>query len=160
MSDEELVHLASIVWERGKWAGYVGKYSREHTWHLAGGAKLKASDSPFMLPEGYRDSARLDPEKLFVASVASSHMLYWLHIAFGMQIDVMGYVDEARGMLTQIGDGVYWVSEIILQPKITYGPKRTAAPAAEARLHELAQEQCFIANSIKTQVTVRRAEAT
>jgi hypothetical protein len=38
MSDEELVHLASIVWERGKWAGYVGKYSREHTWHFAGGA--------------------------------------------------------------------------------------------------------------------------
>ena len=77
MSDEDLVNLASIVWERGKWAGYVGKYSREHTWHLAGGAKLKASDSPFMLPEGYRDSARLHAEKLFVASVASSHMLYW-----------------------------------------------------------------------------------
>ena len=83
-----------------------------------------------MLPEGYRDSARLDAEKLFVASVASSHMLYWLHIAFGMELDVMGYADEARGMLTQISDGVYWVSEIILQPKITYGPKRTAAPAA------------------------------
>ena len=160
MSKEDSVQLASIAWERGKWAGYVGKYSREHTWHLAGGAKLKASDSPFMLPEGYRDSARLDAEKLFVASVASSHMLYWLHIAFGMELDVMGYVDEARGMLTQIRDGVYWVSEIILQPKITYGPKRTAAPAAEARLHELAHEQCFIANSVKTKITVRRAEAT
>src|SRR5882672_5872637 len=79
------VHPASIAWD-------VGRYSREHTWHFAGGAKLKASDSPFMLPEGYRDSARLDAEKLFVASVASSNMLYWLHIAFGMELDVTGYV--------------------------------------------------------------------
>jgi organic hydroperoxide reductase OsmC/OhrA len=160
MSDEDLIHLATIDWQRGKWAGFTGKYSREHTWHLSGGAKLKASDSPFMLPEGYRDNAKLDAEKLFVASVASSHMLTWLHIAFGMEIDVMGYVDEAHGNLTEIGDGIYWVSEIILHPKIKYGAKRTATPAAEARLHELAHEQCFIANSIKTKVTVSRAADT
>ena len=72
MSDEDPIHLATIDWQRGKWAGLTGKYSREHTWHLSGGAKLKASDSPFMLPEGYRDNAKLDAEKLFVASVAAS----------------------------------------------------------------------------------------
>jgi organic hydroperoxide reductase OsmC/OhrA len=153
-------HLASMEWQRGKWAGFTGKYSREHTWRLAGGAKLIASDSPFVLPEGYRENAKLDAEMLFVATVASSHMLTWLRVAFGMEIDVMGYMDEAHGILRETSDGVYCVSEIILHPKITYGPKRTATPAAEARLHELAHAQCFIANSIKTRVTVHRAEAT
>ena len=38
----ETVHLATIDWQRGKWAGAKGKYSREHLWHLVGGAKLKA----------------------------------------------------------------------------------------------------------------------
>jgi hypothetical protein len=66
-----------------------------------------------------------------MASVASSHTQYWIHIALWMELDVMGYADEARGTQTQIGDGVYWVSGIIVQPKITYGPKRTAAPARE-----------------------------
>jgi hypothetical protein len=33
---------------------------------------------PFLAPEGYRDNAKLDPEKLYVATIASSHMLTWL----------------------------------------------------------------------------------
>jgi hypothetical protein len=72
-------------------------------------------------------------------------MLTWLHITFDMAIDVMGY-SEAHGMFTEISDGVHWISEVILYARITYGPKSTATPAAEARLHELAQGQCFIAD--------------
>jgi hypothetical protein len=55
-----------------------GKYSREHTWLLNGGVKLRASDAEFLLPEGYRDGVRLDPEKTFVATIASAHMLRFL----------------------------------------------------------------------------------
>ncbi len=43
---DEAIHLVTIDWTRGKWAQSKGKYSREHLWHLGGGAKLKASDSP------------------------------------------------------------------------------------------------------------------
>jgi organic hydroperoxide reductase OsmC/OhrA len=72
------------------WEGaqFPGKYSREHTWRFAGGAKLKASDSPLLTPEGYQDGAKLDPHKLFVATIASSHMLTWLHLALEIGIDV------------------------------------------------------------------------
>jgi len=49
---EDSVHLASIAWERGKWADFSGKYAPEHLWHFAGGAKLKASESPSLTPEG------------------------------------------------------------------------------------------------------------
>jgi hypothetical protein len=75
MSGEDSVHLASIAWERGNRADFSGKYAREHMWYFAGSAKLRASDSPFLTPQGYRDRAKLDPEKLFVATIASSHML-------------------------------------------------------------------------------------
>jgi organic hydroperoxide reductase OsmC/OhrA len=61
--------------------------------------------------------------------------------------------------MPELGEGVYWVSEIILHPKITYSERSSATPAAEARLHELAHEQCFIASSIKTKVTVRGAHS-
>jgi hypothetical protein len=54
MSDEEPIHLASIAWERGKWADFPGKYAREHLWYFTGSAKLKASESPYLTPEGYR----------------------------------------------------------------------------------------------------------
>jgi len=158
MGDDEPIHLASIDWQRGKWVDFPGKYSREHLWHFAGGAKLKASESPFLTPEGYRDGAKLDPEKLYVATIASSHMLTWLEIAFEMQIDVASYLDAAHGIMRELKDGVYWVSEVILHPKITYGPRRTATPAAEARLHEMAHEQSFIEQSVKTKVTVHAAE--
>lgn len=75
MAEAQPVHLASVDWQRGKWADAKGTYSREHTWWLAGGAKLKASDAHFLLPEGYRDGAKVDPEKMFVATIASARML-------------------------------------------------------------------------------------
>src|ERR1700683_1825378 len=77
MTEPQSEHLASIDWQRGKWADVKGKYSREHTSWLVGGAKIKASDAYFLLPEVYRDGAKVDPEKMFVATIASAHMLLW-----------------------------------------------------------------------------------
>lgn len=145
---------ARIDWSRGKWSSVKGKYSREHTWQLDGGVKLRASDSWFVLPEGYRDGASIDPQKTFVATIASAHMLSWLHIAFGYGIEVESYRDAAVGVMDEISPQVYWISEVILNPRITYNKRSNATAAAEAKLHELAHEQCFIANSIKTKVTV------
>ena len=54
MMEAESQHLASVDWQRGKWADAKGKYSHEHTWWLVGGAKFKASDAAFLLPAGCR----------------------------------------------------------------------------------------------------------
>jgi organic hydroperoxide reductase OsmC/OhrA len=102
---------------------------------------------------------QIDPEKMFVATIASAHMLSWLHLAFGMGSEVLSYSDEAHGIMTELSEGVYWVSEVLLHPNITYSERSRATPVAEARLHELAHEQCFIANLIKTKVTVHSAPA-
>jgi len=155
MTDPDALQLATIDWTRGKWSNAKGKYSREHTWHLAGGTTLKASDTAAMVPEGYRDKIKLNPENLFVATIASAHMLSWLHVAFQMRVEVESYRDPAAAVLTELSEGVYWVSEVILNPTIRFAVSQEVTPAALARIHELAHEQCFIANSIKTKVTVR-----
>jgi hypothetical protein len=62
MSEADFEHLATIDWTRGKWSSAKGKYSREHTWLLASGAKLKATDVGALLPDGYRDKAGFNPE--------------------------------------------------------------------------------------------------
>jgi organic hydroperoxide reductase OsmC/OhrA len=145
---------ATIDWSRGKWSGVKGKYSREHAWVLDGGVKLRVSDSRSMLPDGYKDNVGVDPEKTFVATIAGAHMLSFLHLAFGMGVEVETYHDAAMGILSELSEEMYWVSEVILNPRITYHERSSASATAEARLHELAHEQCFIANSIKTTVTV------
>jgi organic hydroperoxide reductase OsmC/OhrA len=96
-----------------------------------------------------------DPNTEHLATIASAHMLSWLHVAFQMEIEVLSYRDAAHGLLAEISEGEYWVSEVILSPTITFAAPQEAMPSALARIHELAHEQCFIARSIKTRVTVR-----
>jgi len=66
------------------------------------------------------------------------------------------YDDGAVGVMTKNERGVPWVSLITLHPRIAYSGAKLPTPADEERLHHLAHEQCFIANSIKTEVTVKR----
>jgi organic hydroperoxide reductase OsmC/OhrA len=155
--ESEAVHLVTVDWQRGKWAQAKGKYSREHVWHLLGGAKLKASDSPALIPKGFHDRAAVNPENMFVGAISSAHMLSWLNVAFGMGIEVVSYLDQAHGVLTEISAGEVWVSEVILKPRITFDPHYDVSADVIAKVHELAHEHCFIARSIKAKVTVRPA---
>lgn len=150
-------HLATIEWERGKWLHVPGKYSREHVWHLDGGAMVRATDAWPLLPEGYRDGAKFDAQKLFVAAVSSAHMFSWLHLALGMGIEVVSCHDEAYGVFGEVSEGVHCISEVLLSPNIVYDESSRATAAAETRLHELAHEQCLIGQAIKSKVTVRSA---
>jgi organic hydroperoxide reductase OsmC/OhrA len=50
--------------------------------------------------------------------------------------------------------GAIWVSAVTLNPRIVYGgDKRPTAEDAD-HLHHLAHEQCFIANSVKTECLI------
>jgi organic hydroperoxide reductase OsmC/OhrA len=70
---------------------------------------------------------------------------------------VDSYVDEAVGFMAKNEHGVPWVSAVTLKPKIIYGGDKLPQPADIERLHYLAHEQCFIANSVKTAITVAPA---
>ena len=151
-------HKAIISWKCASPDFLVGKYSREHTWTFDGGLTVPASPSPSVVPVPYSNSAHVDPEEAFVAAISSCHMLTFLFLACQQAFRVDSYRDEAVGVMTRNQKGVPWVSSVRLHPQIAYSGDKLPTHADEARLHQVAHEQCFIANSIKTEVIVRGAE--
>ena len=147
-------YKATIKWQRTGPDFLMGKYSREHTWTFDGGVTVPASASPSVVPAPWSNPAGVDPEEAFVASISSCHMLTFLHLASkaGFQID--SYTDEAVGQVTKNEKGVPWVCSVKLNPRIVYGGEKLPTPADEDRLHHQSHEQCFIANSVKTEIMV------
>ena len=148
-------YTAVIAWERngGDFAG--NKYSRLHLWSFDGGATVPGSSSPQVVPVPMSDPAAVDPEEAFVAALSSCHMLWFLHVACVAGFLTESYEDEAEGVMTKNERGVLWISQITLRPRIIWGGTKQPTADEIARLHHLAHEQCFIANSIKTEVTVK-----
>jgi organic hydroperoxide reductase OsmC/OhrA len=151
-------HKAIIRWKRSGPDFLKGKYSREHTWTFDGGLTVPASSAPSVVPAPYSNPANVDPEEAFVASVSSCHMLTYVFLASRQGFQVDSYEDEVVGIMGKNEKGIPWVSAIKLNPKITYSGQKMPAAEDVQRLHHLAHEQCYVANSIKTQVTVVTAE--
>lgn len=148
-------HRAIISWKRTSAEFLKGKYSREHMWIFDGGITVLASPSPSVVPLPYSNPAHVDPEEAFVASISSCHMLTYLYLAGRQGFQVDSYHDEAVGTMAKNDQGVPWISSVVLTPRIVYSGDKLPSPADEERLHHLAHAQCFIANSIKSEVTVR-----
>ena len=147
-------HKATIRWKRTGSDFRKGQYSREHTWTFDGGATVTASASPHVVPAPWSNPAGVDPEEAFVAAVSSCHMLTYVWLASRKGFQVESYDDEAIGHMTKNEKGVPWVSSVALHPKIVYGGDKRPTADEEKHLHHEAHEQCFIAQSVKTAVTV------
>ena len=81
-------------------------------------------------------------------------MLWFLHVACDVGFLPESYDDAAEGIMTKSERGAFWISQITLRPIIVWGGDKKPNASEVAHLHHLAHEQCFIANSIKTDVTV------
>ena len=150
-------HKATIRWKRTSPEFLKGKYSREHTWTFDGGATIQASPSPSVVPTPYSNPACVDPEEAFVASISSCHMLTYLYLAGRQGFQVESYEDEAVGVKIRNEKGIPWVSSVSLRPRIVYGGDKHPTFAEVEQLHHAAHEQCFIANSVKTQIAISTA---
>jgi organic hydroperoxide reductase OsmC/OhrA len=147
-------HRARIAWKlSGEWAR--GKYSREHTWSFDGGQTVIASSSPAAVPVPLSNPAGIDPEEAFVAALSSCHMLTFLFLAYKQGFQIDAYVDEAFGTLAKNAQGTFWVDKVTLQPDVAFvGEKRPTAAELQA-LHHAAHEQCFISNSVRSEIVVK-----
>jgi organic hydroperoxide reductase OsmC/OhrA len=152
-------HKATIRWKGAGPDFLKGRYSREHTWTFDGGVVVPASPSPSVVPVPWSNPAHVDPEEAFVASISSCHMLTFLYLAGKQGFQIDSYEDEAVGVMTKGEKGVPWISRVTLNPRIAYSGATLPAPADEEHLHHLAHEQCFIANSVKTEVVVHSGPA-
>ena len=119
---------------------------------------MPASASPHVVPKPYSVEANVDPEEAFVASLSSCHLLTYLFLAFKAGFEIESYEDEAVGSLTKNERGVLWVSTVVLRPRIVYKGAKKPSHEEENRLHHAAHEQCFISNSVKTEVTVQMGQ--
>lgn len=147
-------HRATIRWSFKDGDFSKGKYSRAHTWLFDGGLEVPGSSSPHVVRPPFSDPAAVDPEEAFVASIASCHMLTFLYIASKRGFEILSYEDSAVGVMTKNEHGVPWVSAVTLNPEITYGGERRPTHEQEAELHHAAHHECFIANSVKTDIRV------
>lgn len=132
-----------------------GRYSREHTWAFDGGIIVPASPAPASAPLPWSNPANVDPEEAFVAAVSSCHMLTFLFLACQAGFHIERYEDEAVGVMARNEHGRLWVNRIELRPQIAHGGDKPLSTTELERLHHAAHEQCYIANSIKTEVVVR-----
>ncbi|CAH6993415.1 Peroxiredoxin [Vibrio chagasii] len=146
---------ALIRWQKGEDEAFSdNQYSRGHTWEFDGGVIVPASSSPHVVPLPLSVEENVDPEEAFIAAIASCHMLTFLGIAAKQKYVIESYVDDAIGVLEEDESGRSSVTKVTLRPKIVFlGTKNPTAKQLD-KLHHLAHKNCFIANSVKTEIVV------
>lgn len=152
-------YTATIVWTRQAHEAFTdNKYSRGHAWTFDGGITVPGSSSPSVVPLPLSRADAVDPEEAFVASLASCHMLFFLFHAARFGAVVERYEDAAEGHLAKNEAGRQWMSRVVLKPRVTWGAGGKVPDAEQlATLHHKAHDDCYIANSVKTEVSVETA---
>jgi organic hydroperoxide reductase OsmC/OhrA len=147
-------YIATISWSRNGQSFINSKYKRVHQWEFDSGQTIRASASPNIVPTPLSDPSAVDPEEAFVASLSSCHMLWFLSIAAKAGFVIEQYIDKATGILSKDKHDKQAITQVTLYPHVTY--KYSAAPSDEEHqnIHKLADEKCFIANSVKTNVEI------
>jgi organic hydroperoxide reductase OsmC/OhrA len=146
-------YSANVLWQRGASEAFTDqRYSRRHELRFDGGAVVPASSAVSSVPLPWSDPSAIDPEEMLVAAVASCHMLWFLSLAAKAGHVVDNYSDTAEGVMTQNAVGKLWVSQVTLRPKVVFAVERGPTPEAFDALHHKAHEECFIANSVKSEV--------
>jgi organic hydroperoxide reductase OsmC/OhrA len=146
------MHTATVVWERGDEAFVDNRYSRRHLIRFDGGAELAGSSSPAVVRPPLSDPSAVDPEEMFIASLSSCHMLWFLSIAAKEKFRVDRYEDEAEGVMEKDAEGKMAVTRVTLRPRVAFSGEKVPSAQDLERLHHRAHEECFIANSVKTDV--------
>lgn len=135
-------------WKGSTAAGYE-HYSRAHD---ASAPPAQASLALSSDPAFRGDPARLNPEQLLVMAAASCQMLSFLAIAARKRIDVVDYEDRGEGFMPE-DDKPVRITRILLRPRITV--KGEVDQEAMKKMIELAHHQCFIANSLKSDIQIQ-----
>jgi organic hydroperoxide reductase OsmC/OhrA len=145
-------YTATIRWERGDQLFTDNRYSRGHKWFFDGAVEVPGSSSPHIVPLPYSRPNAVDPEEAFVASLSSCHMLWFLSIAANRGFCVDSYVDDAEGIMARNTSGKLAMTRVTLRPRAVFVGNMLPTPSDIASMHHKAHAECFIANSVKTEV--------
>jgi organic hydroperoxide reductase OsmC/OhrA len=145
-------YTAQILWHRDGQDFTGNRYSRRHLIRFDGGAEVAGSSSPHVVPFPYSDAAAVDPEETFVASLSSCHMLWFLSLVARAGFCVDRYEDNAEGVMARNAAGKMAMTQVTLHPQVTFSGDKQPTRAELDELHHHAHEECFIANSVLTEV--------
>lgn len=146
-------YFAKIKWSRASDENYIdNKYSRGHEWVFDGGITVQASSSPHVVPLPYSVEGNVDPEEAFVASLSSCHMLFFLSIAAKRKYVVDSYTDDAVGIMEKDINNNISMTKVTLKPHVKFSGNKNPTMEQLEKMHHQAHEQCFIANSVTTQI--------
>lgn len=142
-------YKTTIEWNGNEGTGTssYSAYSRNHSIVAKGkyGAIQASSDPSFR-----GDPTRYNPEELFLSSLSSCHMLWYLHLCSVNNIVVVGYTDHAVGQMEETKDGSGKFTAVTLFPQVIIANPEHHHLAHT--LHSKASEMCFIANSCNFEV--------
>jgi organic hydroperoxide reductase OsmC/OhrA len=145
-------HKVTLEWRRATESFTYESYNRDHVLIFEGGLRVAASSAP-----AYRGNpACVNPEEALVAALSSCHMLTFLAVAAKKQFVVDRYEDRAVGLLEKNQNGKLAVTRVRLRPQIVFAEPNVPSPEQLAALHERAHQECFIANSVLTDVTIEK----
>ena len=144
-------HHAGVRWTRTSSDFAYANYNRAHEMRFKHGDVMLAASAA---PAFRGDAERVDPEETFVASLASCHMLSFLAICARKRLMVDSYEDDAVGYLEKGAMGKLWVARVTLKPRVRFATGTNVDTDALAKIHHQSHEECFIANSVKTEITV------
>ena len=145
-------YTAEVLWQRGDQDFLANTYSRRHSLRFDGGAEWAGSSSPHVVPLPFSDASAVDPEEAFVASLSSCHMLWFLTMAVKRKFCVDRYFDAASGVMEKNAEGKMAMTVVTLRPEVTFSGENLPTREQIGQMHHRAHEECFIANSVKTEV--------
>lgn len=146
-------YSATVVWQRQMDEDFIdNQYSRGHQWLFDGGVSVAASSSPHIVPLPYSVAENVDPEEAFIAALSSCHMLFFLSIAAKKRFLVDAYNDHAIGAMGLNASGQKAMTQVTLRPRVTFSGEREPTRQQLEKMHHQAHQQCFIANSVTTEV--------
>ncbi len=145
-------YVADVIWQRVGQPFLDNRYSRRHLLRFDGGLEIPGSSSPHVIPVPMSDAAAVDPEEAFVAALSSCHMLWFLSIAVKRKFCVDAYHDRAIGVMARNEQGKLAMTTVTLHPDVRFAGERIPARAELEAMHHAAHDECFIANSVRTEV--------
>lgn len=145
-------YTAEVLWLREEQDFLDNRYSRKHVLRFDGGLDVPGSSSPHVVSLPMSDPSAVDPEEAFIASLSSCHMLWLLSIAAKQKFRVDRYFDAAVGVMEKNVEGRMAMTVVTLRPEVHFSGERFPTQEQISQMHHEAHEQCFIANSVKTEV--------
>src|SRR5688572_20657112 len=115
--------------DRGTGTSGYRDYDRAVRIEVPGKPDLLASaDKPFR-----GDPTRWNPEDLLLAALSECHLLSYLHACVQAGVRVVGYTDDASGVMIEDGRGGGAFREVVLHPHVIVADDSMVAAATSAQ---------------------------